>query len=73
MQLPLKKQNILIILLGIIVIAVGYLLMSGEKFVDATEFSMSLHVSPVLIILGHVIVVAGIVMRFGKKDESTAA
>jgi|NOAtaT_6_FD_contig_31_9480103_length_397_multi_4_in_0_out_0_2 uncharacterized membrane protein len=70
MQLPLKSQNIIVILIGVIIIAVGYFLMYGEKFIDATQFSLALKVSPVLIILGHLVVVAGIVVRFGKNSDS---
>jgi hypothetical protein len=73
MRLPLKTQNLLLILLGSVIIGIGYLLMSTEKFVDATEFSLSLHVSPVLFVIGHVVVVIGILMRFKKKDAGQAA
>lgn len=50
-------------------VLLGYILMATENFIDATEFSLSLHVSPVLIILGHVVVVAGILYR-PKSDGS---
>jgi uncharacterized membrane protein len=73
MQLPLKSQNQLIILAGVILIGLGYVLMTTEKFVDATSFSLSLHVCPVLIMLGHVVVVAGILIRFGKKQDDKEA
>lgn len=63
MQIPFKKINVLIILGGLLLIALGYVLMGTEDFIDATEFSLSLHVSPVLIILGHVVVIAGVVFR----------
>jgi uncharacterized membrane protein len=63
MQIPFKKINVLIILAGLFLIALGYALMATEDFIDAVEFSLSLHVSPVLIILGHVIVIVGVVYR----------
>lgn len=63
MQIPFKKLNVLIILAGLFLIALGYILMGTEDFIDATEFSLSLHVSPILIILGHVVVIAGVVYR----------
>ncbi len=62
-MLPFKKTNIFIILAGVFLIFLGYFLMSLEDFVDATEFSMSLYVSPVLIIAGHVVIGVGIIYR----------
>jgi hypothetical protein len=61
MQIPLKNLNIYIILVGIVQIALGYILMSSESFIDASKFSMSLYVSPPLIIIGHGIVAWGII------------
>lgn len=68
MQIPFKKINIIIILAGLALIILGYLLMSTEDFIDATQFSLSLHVSPPLIIIGHVVIAVGIVYR--KKGEA---
>lgn len=70
MQVAFKKNNILIILAGVFVILLGYLLMATEDFIDAKEFSLSLNVSPILIILGHVVVAVGIIFR-SKKDAGT--
>ncbi|HHG83735.1 MAG TPA: DUF3098 domain-containing protein [Bacteroidetes bacterium] len=70
MQIPFKKNNIFIILAGLALIAIGYLLMSTENFIDATEFSLSLYVCPPLIVLGHVVIAVGIVYR--KKGEGVA-
>ncbi len=61
MQIPLKNLNVFIILGGIFLIALGYILMSTESFIDAKEFSLSLYVSPPLIIIGHGIVAWGII------------
>lgn len=72
MQLPLKNLNILIILGGLALIILGYVLMGTEKFIDAKEFSLSLYVSPPLIIIGHVIIVWGIIFR-GKKSADDNA
>jgi hypothetical protein len=66
MQNPLKNLNVIIILGGLFLIFLGYVLMSTEKFIDANQFSLSLYVSPPLIIVGHAVIVAGIVVR-GKK------
>lgn len=69
MQIPFKKINVIIILAGLALIALGYLLMGTEDFIDATEFSLALYVSPPLIIIGHVVVVVGVVFR-GKEPLS---
>lgn len=69
MQIPFKRNNIFIILGGVFLIVLGYLLMSTEDFIDAREFSLSLDVSPILIILGHVVVAVGIIYR-SKKDQT---
>ncbi len=63
MKLPLSSKNILIIVGGILLIAIGYILMSTENFIDAKEFSLSLYVSPPLIIIGHFVVAWGIVAK----------
>lgn len=69
MKLPLSSKNILIILGGIFLIALGYILMSTEQFIDAKEFSLSLYVSPPLIIIGHFVVAWGIVAKSNKMPE----
>lgn len=65
MNLPLKSRNLLIILVGVALIGLGYILMATENFIDATQFSLSLKVCPTLIMLGHVVVVVGILIRSG--------
>jgi hypothetical protein len=71
MQIPLKNLNIFIILGGLFLIILGYVLMSTENFIDATQFSLSLYVSPPLIVVGHVIIVWGIVFRLRRKDDTS--
>ena len=70
MQIPLKNLNIFIILGGIFLIALGYILMSTENFIDAKEFSLSLYVSPPLIIIGHFVVAWGIIAGFRKPGAT---
>ncbi len=72
MQIPLKNLNIFIILGGIFLIAMGYILMSTESFIDAKEFSLSLYVSPPLIIIGHFVVAWGIIAGVRKPTTSAA-
>lgn len=73
MQLPFKKKNILYILIGVGLIVLGYLLMATEDFIDATEFSLSLWVCPVLIIGGHIVVAYGIILKDPNAITSTTA
>ncbi len=72
MQIPLKNLNVFIILGGIFLIALGYILMSTENFIDAKEFSLSLYVSPPLIIIGHIVVAWGIIAGFGKRAAASS-
>lgn len=72
MQIPLKNLNVFIILGGIFLIAMGYILMSTENFIDAKEFSLSLYVSPPLIMIGHGIVAWGIIAGFRKPGTATS-
>ena len=67
-QIPFTKKNYFVMAGGVALIAFGYYLMTGEKFVDATQFSVSLYVSPFLIIAGLIMVGAGIMVR--SKNDS---
>jgi uncharacterized membrane protein len=73
MQIPLKNLNVFIILGGIFLIALGYILMSTENFIDASQFSLSLYVSPPLIMVGHAVVAWGIIAGFRKPGTTAAA
>ncbi len=70
MQNPLKNLNVIIILGGLFLIALGYLLMSTEGFIDATQFSLSLYVSPPLIMAGHAVIIWGIVAKSKKSNAA---
>ena len=64
-QIPFTKKNYIVMSAGVALMALGYFLMSGEKFVDATQFSVSLYVTPFLIIAGLIVVGYGIMVRSG--------
>ncbi len=66
-QLPLGKKNYIFIAIGIAVILLGFLLMATEGFIDSSQFSLSLYVSPVLIIGGF----AWIIYAILAEDKST--
>lgn len=66
-SMPFGRRNYIFLMLGVLLILLGYFLMSTEEFIDATEFSLSLHVSPPLIILGFAVCVyATIINPAGK-------
>lgn len=72
MQNPLRNLNVIIILAGLALIILGYVLMSTEGFIDAKEFSLSLYVSPPLIVIGHAVIVWGIIFK-GKRSPAPDA
>jgi ABC-type Fe3+ transport system permease subunit len=51
--MPFEKRNVLIIVLGIIVIALGYFIM----WVSPTMSAMALTISPIILLIGYLIVV----------------
>ncbi len=61
--LPFTRMNYILLLSGIAVIILGFVLMSSKEFVDATQFSVPLHIAPVLVIGGFIEVVYAIMYR----------
>lgn len=51
-ELPFGKMNYILLLIGVGIIALGFLLMSLDDFVDATQFSISLYIAPVVVVAG---------------------
>lgn len=50
--LPFGKMNYILLGIGVALIAIGFFLMSLDGFVDATQFSISLHIAPWLVVGG---------------------
>lgn len=73
MKNPLRNLNVIIILAGLALIILGYVLMSTEGFIDAKEFSLSLYVSPPLIVIGHAVIVWGIIFKPKKGGNTSPA
>lgn len=61
--MPFGKKNYIFLLIGIVVIFLGYFLMAQEGFIDATEFSLALYVSPPVIIAGFVICIYAVLIN----------
>ena len=54
-KLPFDKTNYRYMIISIALLIIGYFLLSvGDGFVDATEFSIPLHVAPFVITAGYV-------------------
>jgi lipid-A-disaccharide synthase-like uncharacterized protein len=53
-QIPFTARNWQLVGLGAALLFVGYYLLGSEKFIDAQEFSVSLHIAPIVIIAGYI-------------------
>ena len=62
-QLPFGRMNYILLLIGVAVIAFGFILMSMDDFIDATEFSVSLYIAPVVVVAGFVWVIYAIMYK----------
>lgn len=62
--MPFSRMNYILLALGAGIIILGFFLMSMDKeFIDATQFSVSLHVAPIVVMLGFVEVIFAIMYR----------
>ncbi len=61
--LPFTKKNYQLLILGIVIIAVGFILLSLDGFVDASKFSISLYIAPLVIVGGFVEIIFAIMYR----------
>jgi preprotein translocase subunit SecG len=73
---PFQKANIIIILAGLVVLLIGYMLLSGGGSDDPNVFnadelfsSRRITLAPIVIILGYITVGIGIMFR-SKKSEA---
>ena len=64
--LPFGRMNYILLLIGIGIIGLGFFLLSLDDFVDATEFSVSLYIAPVVIVGGFIEIIYAIMY----KDKS---
>ncbi|MEM6800114.1 MAG: DUF3098 domain-containing protein [Bacteroidota bacterium] len=64
--LPFGKMNYILLLIGIAIIGLGFFLLSLDDFVDATEFSVSLYIAPIVIVAGFIEIIYAIMY----KDKS---
>lgn len=69
-QLPFKKENYKIMIIGVVVVALGYLLMMGGAAESPTEFNgdelfsfRRIFFAPFLVLTGYVVVLVGIMRK----------
>lgn len=73
-QMPFTKRNYITILVGVVLLFVGFMLMSGGGEHTATEFDYSIFsfrrisLAPVVVIAGFVVVGFGIMKRFKREN-----
>ena len=73
-QMPFTMNNYITILVGVVLLFVGFVLMSGGGEHTATEFDYSIFsfrritLAPVVVIAGFVVVGFGIMKRFKSKE-----
>ncbi len=70
--LPFGRMNYILLVIGIAVIAFGFLLMSLDDFVDATQFSISLYVAPFVVVAGFVEIIYAILYKSPTELEPDA-
>ncbi len=66
-QMPFESKNIMIILGGILFITLGYFLMSSDEVMG----SMALNVSPIILLIGYLVVIPFGIM-YGSKGAKKA-
>ena len=72
--MPFSMKNYIIILVGVVLLFLGFMLMSGGGEHTATEFDYSIFsfrrisLAPVVVIAGFVVVGFGIMKRFKSKE-----
>ncbi len=70
------KLNYILMIAGVIVLLIGYILLSGGGSDDPNVFNPAmfdvrrLYVAPILIVVGFIIEIVAIMYRGGKKDNA---
>lgn len=74
-HMPFAMKNYVVMLVGVILIFLGFILMSGGGEHTATEFDESIFsfrritLAPIVVIAGFVVVGVGIMKRFKTNDK----
>ncbi len=62
-SLPFSRQNYILLAAGVGIIILGFFLMSLDNFVDATKFSISLYIAPIVVMAGFAEIIYAIMYR----------
>ncbi|MEM6263543.1 MAG: DUF3098 domain-containing protein [Bacteroidota bacterium] len=62
-QLPFGRMNYILLMVGVAILIVGFFLLSLDPFIDATEFSISLYVAPLIIMAGFIEIIFAIMYQ----------
>lgn len=74
-RLPLTKRNYLYMLIGVVIIVLGFVLMSGGGEHTATEFDESIFsfrritLAPIVVVAGFVFEIYAIMKRFNRDNS----
>ncbi len=68
--LPFGRMNYILLVVGIAIIGFGFLLMSMDDFIDATQFSVSLYIAPFVVVAGFVEIIYAIMYKAPQQDEA---
>jgi TRAP-type C4-dicarboxylate transport system permease small subunit len=74
-RMPFGAKNYALMAIGVLVIVVGFILMSGGGDHTATEFDSSIYstrritIAPIVVIVGFVIEIFAIMLRFNPKNR----
>ncbi|MEL6131773.1 MAG: DUF3098 domain-containing protein [Bacteroidota bacterium] len=66
--MPFGRMNYILMIVGVLIISLGFYLMSLDDFVDANEFSISLYIAPPIVIAGFLEIIYAIMYR--PKNEA---
>ncbi|RMG24462.1 MAG: DUF3098 domain-containing protein [Bacteroidetes bacterium] len=66
--MPFGKMNYILLLVGVGIIAIGFFLMSLDDFVDATQFSISLYIAPIVVVVGFLEIIYAIMHQPARKE-----
>lgn len=74
-RMPFEKKNYVLMAVGLLVIVVGFIIMSGGGDHTVTEFDWSIYsarritIAPIVVLLGFVIEILAIMVRFERRDK----
>ena len=72
-ELPFSRMNYILLIIGVLIIALGFFLMSLDDFVDATQFSVSLYIAPLVVVAGFLEIIYAIMYKTRKEADSQSS